>query len=185
MKLTYKAANNRIVFECEAATEKAAFEQLAYLQELFEETACGCCQSPDIRPDVREVDGNKFYHMKCRACSARLDFGQTKKGEHLFAKRRGDDKKILPNQGWYHYQPTATEQPEETRIPTTLAPANVIGTTQAAIAAANDAKTLQQIGQQIARDIAEGRIPKTEKPALARVWGKRWKEVTGKAPPCR
>jgi hypothetical protein len=120
MKLTYTAANDRIVFESEVTTEKAAFEQLAYLQELFEETTCGCSQSQDIRPDVREVDGNKFYHLKCRACCARLDFGQTKKGEHLFAKRRGEDKKLLPQNGWYLYQPTVTGQPEDSRTPSPL-----------------------------------------------------------------
>jgi hypothetical protein len=181
MKLTYTAANDRIVFECEVATEKGAFEQLAYLEELFEETACGCCQSPDIRPDVREVDGNKFYNLKCRACSARLDFGQTKKGEHLFAKRRGDDKKLLPHNGWYQYQPTVTEQPKGSRSQSPPPPANAIETTLAAITAANDAKTLQKVGEQIARDIAEGKIPRTEKPALTRVWAKRLKEITGKA----
>jgi hypothetical protein len=181
MKLMYTAANSRIVFECEVATEKAAFEQLAYLQELFEETVCGCCQSLDIRPDVREADGNKFYNLKCRACSARLDFGQTKKGEHLFAKRRGDDKKLLPRNGWYHYQPTTTEQPEGSRSHSSPQPPNAIETTLAAITAAKDTQTLQQVGQQIARDITEGRIPKTEKPALARDWAKRLKEITGKA----
>jgi len=180
VKLTYTAANDRIVFECELATEKGAFEQLAYLEELFEETVCGCCQSPDIGPDVREVDRNKFYNLKCRACCARLDFGQTKKGEHLFAKRRGDDKKLLPHNGWYRYQPTVTEQPKGSRSQSPP-PASAIDTTLAAIAEAKDARALQKVGEQIARDIAESRIPKTEKPALARVWAMRLKEITGKA----
>jgi hypothetical protein len=176
VKIAYISANSRIVFECEVATEKAAFEQLAYLQELFEETACGCCQSPDIRPDVREADGNKFYNLKCRVCSARLDFGQTKKGEHLFAKRRGEDKKHLPHNGWYHYQPEGSRTLDPPQLPT-----NALESTMAAIAAANDAGTLQMIGEQIAREIAEGRIPKTEKPVLARVWCTSSKEIIGKA----
>jgi hypothetical protein len=61
-------------------------------------------------------------------------------------------------------------------------PANAIDTTLAAITSAKDAKALQKVGEQIGRDIADGKIPRTEKPALARAWGKRLKEITGKAP---
>lgn len=185
MKLTYSNPTSRIRIEDDIPDAKTAFETVAEVQELFDENACGACGSTDIRCDVRTAQGFRFYNLKCRACPARLDFGQHQEGGTLFAKRRNDDGSAKPHNGWYHYQPTATGQPEDTRTPTPSAPANPIDTTLAAIVAANDAKTLQQIGEQIARDITDGRIPKTEKPALAQAWGKRWKEVTGKAPPCR
>jgi hypothetical protein len=49
------------------------------------------------------------------------------------------------------------------------------------IAAAKDAGTLHQVGEQIGRDIAAGRISKTEKPVLARAWANRLKEITGQS----
>jgi len=104
MKVTYTTANGRISFEVDATTGKQAFEVVAAIQEIFEESACGACKSPSIRFDVREWDGNKYFKMACNACGAQIDFGQHKDGKGLFVKRMDKDKRPLPDNGWYHWQ---------------------------------------------------------------------------------
>jgi hypothetical protein len=177
MKLTYSNPTSRIQIEAEVPDAKTAFETVAEVQELFDEKACGACQSNDIRCDVRTAQGFRFYQLKCRGCSARLDFGQHQEGGTLFAKRRNDDGSMKPDNGWYVYQPEGSRSTSPTPPPV-----NPFDTALAAIAAAKDAGALHQIGEQIGQDIAAGRIPKTDKPALAKAWGQRLKEITGKAP---
>lgn len=101
MRLHYTSANGRMQFEFDGSTHKEVIQRLAAIQELFEEPACGCCNSKDIRFDVREFDGNSYYKLVCPACSAQLDFGQHKTGGSLFVKRTDKDKRPMPNRGWY------------------------------------------------------------------------------------
>ncbi len=103
MKVTYTTPNGRLVFELEVASGKQAFEVVGAIQELFEEPNCGCCSSEHIRCEVRHVDDNAYYKLLCLDCGATLDFGQKKDGKHLFVKRRGEDRQVLPNRGWYIY----------------------------------------------------------------------------------
>jgi hypothetical protein len=170
MKLTYRAANNRIVFEVEVPNEKAAFETVANLQEIFEEPGCGACNSTRIRQDVREVDGNKFFHLKCLDCAARLDFGQTKKGEHLFAKRRDESKQKLPVSGWYKYQP---ETGNGSQADTTLPDPDLL-----AIAAAKTLPALELIVKRLNQEIKAGTIPQERKDALLEAVRTRKGELT-------
>jgi hypothetical protein len=104
VKVTYTTPDGRISFEVEVASGKMAFEVIAAIQELFEESACGCCKSGAIQRQVREFDGNKYFKLVCTACGAQLDFGQHKDGKGLFIKRRDENKRELPNRGWYIYQ---------------------------------------------------------------------------------
>lgn len=104
MKGKYTTANGRLSFEFEGATDRAIFAQLAEIQEVFEEAACGCCRSTSLRYEVREFDAYKYYKLLCTACGATLDFGQHKVGESLFPKRRDKDGNDLPNDGWYVYR---------------------------------------------------------------------------------
>src|ERR1700722_4249588 len=159
------------MIEAEVSDAKTPFETVAEGQELFDEKTCGACESTDIRCDVRTAQGFRFYNLKCRVCSARLDFGQHQDSKTLFAKRRNDDGSMKPHNGWYVYQPEGSRSANPS--PPSV---NALDTALAAIAAANDAGTLHEIGEQIGRDIAAGQIPKTEKPTLAKVWGKRSKE---------
>lgn len=105
MKMTYRTANGRLTFELETSGGKQAFEIVAAMQELFEEPCCGKCQNKDIRFDVREYGGNKYYKMCCMACGAQMDFGQNKDGKGLFAKKWDKEQnKPSDNGGWYIYQ---------------------------------------------------------------------------------
>lgn len=109
MKVSYTTPNGRVTFEMELANSKMAFEAIAAIQELFEEEACGCCKAKNIRCDVREISGNKYFKLLCNACGATLDFGQHKDGKGLFVKRTDRDTHAqLPNAGWYHYQRKST-----------------------------------------------------------------------------
>lgn len=103
MKMIYTTPNGRLAFEIEVATGKVAFEVAAAIQELFEEECCGACKSKEIKFDVRTVNENKYYKLRCSACNATLDFGQKKDGKTLFAKRQDKDRNRIPNNGWYHY----------------------------------------------------------------------------------
>jgi hypothetical protein len=96
--------SGRVVFECDVANPKEAFEWLSALQELFEESACGLCEQNHLAYDVREHDGNNYYKLVCRDCHAQLDFGQRRDGNKLFAKRKDAEGNVLPNNGWYRWQ---------------------------------------------------------------------------------
>lgn len=101
MKVTYTTENERIKFEIEVQTGKAAFECVASIQELFEEPDCGCCKGKNIYLSARGND-KKFYAVRCRDCGAQLDISQTKEGGKLFAKRIDQNSnQAMPNCGWY------------------------------------------------------------------------------------
>lgn len=108
MKITYTTPNGRLTSEVEVATGKSAFEIVAAIQELFEVDACGCCQSKNIRHEVREIKNNKYYKMLCKDCGATLDFGQHRDNKGLFIKWRDKDShEPLPDGGWYIYEGVA------------------------------------------------------------------------------
>jgi hypothetical protein len=110
VKCHYKTANNRITFEIEGGNQKAVFQGIADVQDVFEtEDKCGLCNSTALRFRVRSVtkDGKqyKYFELVCSNCWARFDFGQNQVGETLFPKRQDKDGNYLPNRGWYKYQP--------------------------------------------------------------------------------
>lgn len=111
MKITY-TPNSKIKIEFEAAGQKEMFEQMAQLQEILANEKCGKCGSGNIVFQVREVDDNKFYELRCVECGAVLAFGSHKVGGTIFPKRfeeegKGKDKvkKWLPHNGWTKYNP--------------------------------------------------------------------------------
>jgi hypothetical protein len=112
VKAHYRSKSGRLTFEVEGGNQKALFEGIADLQEVFEaEETCGYCDSNAIHFRVREVqskkDGKKYkyYEMLCLDCSARFAFGQNQVGETLFPSRRDKEGNWLPNRGWYKWQP--------------------------------------------------------------------------------
>ncbi len=112
MKAHYKTANGRITFEVQGEAVKDVFRQIALIQEVFDvESACGLCQSKDIRCQARQVDDYDFYELVCNACHARFSFGQAKKGGGLFPKRKDEAGKWLPNHGWSKYEPKTASAP--------------------------------------------------------------------------
>ena len=112
MKVRYQTANARLTFEFESENDKTLVTNLAHIQEIFEECACGCCESKRIRFDVREFDGNHYYKLLCDDCGATLDFGQHKTGNTLFVKRfEKDTRDPLPHRGWYQYGKSPEKTP--------------------------------------------------------------------------
>lgn len=111
MKLTYTTKNGRIKVEVDAESQKDVFLELSKFQEVFEETVCGKCGSENIRFVVRNVEDNLYYELRCMDCGARLSFGVHKKGGGLFPKRKDNDGKWLPDNGWVKWNPK-TEKPE-------------------------------------------------------------------------
>ena len=113
-------------FEVEASEIKEMFRQLAVVQEVFgSETRCGVCNSEAIRCQHRKVDYFDFYELVClrSGCRARFAFGQAKKGNGLFPKRKDDDGNWLKNGGWEKYEPqgqrgeSAVEPPPQRAAP--------------------------------------------------------------------
>ena len=116
-----KKVNSSFIVEAEGDNIVELWEELAKLQEVFEEASCGCCSKTNLRFVVRQnADEDKFYELHCKDCYARLVFGATKKGKGLYPKRRWDalsdsEKKnradqeddckngYLPNRGWYKW----------------------------------------------------------------------------------
>jgi hypothetical protein len=109
VKVTYTTSNGRIKFEAELEKVKTAFEFIAHVGELFEEKACGCCKSENIRPQVRHHESFVFYELRCQDCDAQLSFGQKKEGGNLFPKRYDTEaRQAMPDRGWHHYEPVTT-----------------------------------------------------------------------------
>ena len=101
MKLQVKVSPTVIV-EAEGKVQTELFEQIAALQEVFGNGKCGKCGGSDLQYVVREdKDQNKYYELRCQnlQCRAVLAFGQHKKGDSLFPKRK-DGETYLPNGGW-------------------------------------------------------------------------------------
>lgn len=106
MKLNYNTEDGRMHIELAGENVKDLFERLSEFQEVFEaDTECGCCHVKSVRFLARKVDDYKFYELSCRACGARMGFGQAKQGGGLFPKRKDEDGEWLPNRGWAKFQP--------------------------------------------------------------------------------
>lgn len=106
MKAHYRTQSGRLSVEIEGDIPEI-FAGIAQFQEVFEaDTTCGCCGQPNIRFRVRTIDDNRFHELVCLDCRAILNFGQTKRGNQLFAKRKEGDR-YLPDRGWKVWQPDA------------------------------------------------------------------------------
>lgn len=111
MEARFKA-NTKLEICVNADTQKELFEELASNQEIFSKvnTTCGVCQSEETRFVVRHVEKDKdefdYYEVHCQnpSCRAKLAFGvhQGKAGT-VFPKRKDEDGKFLPNNGWTRY----------------------------------------------------------------------------------
>lgn len=107
MKAHFRVLGGRITLELEGGTQKELFAAIADAQDVFDaDTVCGLCNGQDLRFQVRHIEGNAFYELACRGCTARLTFGQHKEGGTLYPKR-GEG-----NRGWAKFQrPTETPSP--------------------------------------------------------------------------
>jgi hypothetical protein len=109
VKAKYKTFGGSIEFEVEGSTEKEIFKHIAKLQEVFKGEACGLCKKNNIRLQVRTVEDNDFFELKCDDCSATLAYGQHKKGGSLFPKRKDESGNWLDARGWHKW----TGQPKK------------------------------------------------------------------------
>lgn len=108
MELQYTTNNGQFVVKFEAKTQKELWKDLASFQEVFEaDHKCGICGCSNLKFVAREADGNDFFEIKCTdpSCSASLSMGQRKAGGSLFARRKDNDNKWLPHNGWHKYKP--------------------------------------------------------------------------------
>lgn len=109
MKATLSLLNRRLVVTAEGADVKQMFRELGQMAEVFEcDSQCGACGSLDIRPGFRSVDGFDYYSLCCSACGAQLSLGQRKDGG-LFVKRKDEQGRPLPDNGWRKWQQRAIE----------------------------------------------------------------------------
>lgn len=97
--MSYKAqvkVSPTTVVEVSGADIKEVFRRRAEAEEVLAEEKCGVCESPRIRYVVRKVSKGKnnyeYFEVHCRACGARLAFGQSQDTTSLFPKRRLNDR---------------------------------------------------------------------------------------------
>lgn len=109
MKISYTTSNGRITAEFDADSHRDLFNEINKFQEVFEEDICGKCKGEDIKYIVRTVDDNQYYELRCNGCGSKLAFGVNKKGGGLFPKRKDNEGKWLPDNGWTKWNPK-TEQ---------------------------------------------------------------------------
>lgn len=89
-----------LVFELDVTDDRALFEKIAHLQEVFNNQTCGKCSSEKVVFRVREVEDDKYYEMHCNECRARFSMGCKKKDNELFPKRKDAEGNYLPDNGW-------------------------------------------------------------------------------------
>ena len=105
MKVSYTTRNKRLTAEFEADTQRDIVTDIAKFQEIFEESVCGKCGSENVRWQVRNVDDNLYFELRCMDCGARLSFGSHKKGGGLFPRRKDAEGNWLPDNGWVKWNP--------------------------------------------------------------------------------
>lgn len=78
------------VFLVEGAAQFDVFKQIAVIQEVFSDSECGLCASPNIRYVARECKKKVYPELHCVDCQARLAFGlnQEPKLGSMYPKRR-------------------------------------------------------------------------------------------------
>lgn len=110
MKVIYKPTDD-ISVEFEGADQKAIFENLARLQEIFGENTCGKCKGHRVVFQVRTVDKFTYYELRCKDCGAVLQFGQSDDGIYPRRYKMNGTKPLLVNgkkvyladNGWLKY----------------------------------------------------------------------------------
>ena len=85
MNVTYNTPNGRMSVEFQVDTQVDLFQQLAFFQEVFGEAGCGKCGSENLRFQVRNIEDNHYYELRCLDCGAKLAFGQ---GRQLASRQR-------------------------------------------------------------------------------------------------
>lgn len=101
MQVKYTANTLFGKFEVDCSGDiKEVMSEVSKILEVFGVQKCGNCGKDNLFPNVREVDGNKYYSIDCRDCYHSLNFGQHKKGGTLFQKRKD---------GWVKYVPPAED----------------------------------------------------------------------------
>ena len=104
MKIKYTTRNNRLTAEITSDSVKETFKKLSEFQEIFDEPCCGLCQNENLKFNVRTVEANDYYELKCSKCFAKLAFGQHKSGGSLFPKRKlADGSYDTQHQGWHKW----------------------------------------------------------------------------------
>ena len=106
MKAVY-TVNEKLVFELEGSNQREVFEELSTIDEIFSARECGKCHSKNIKYQVRENGGNKFYELKCKDCGATFAFGCHKQTKTLYPKLKSEDGTWLPDSGWSKWIPPA------------------------------------------------------------------------------
>ena len=110
MKVNYTNLSGRINDDIEADTQTEVFEQLAHFQEIFDESVCGKCGSENVRFQVRTVEDNLYYELRCMDCGAKLSFGVMKKGGRLFPRRKDKEGNWLNDRGWVKWNPDTQQE---------------------------------------------------------------------------
>jgi len=111
MKVQYTNRSGRLTVEIDSETQTDLFMQLASFQEIFDESECAKCNSENVRFQVRNIDDNLYYELRCLDCGAKLAFGTMKKGGKLFPRRKDKEGNWLPDRGWVKWN-KETQQEE-------------------------------------------------------------------------
>src|SRR5688500_3373859 len=104
-------------FEVEGDKLPSVMKEVGAIVDAIGHEACGKCDSEFTFPNVREVQGDTFWEIKCQKCGAVLQLGLHKEDQVLYKKRmkvdgkgkalKGEDGKALylPNKGWLKWNP--------------------------------------------------------------------------------
>ena len=110
MKVRYTTKDSSLTFEFEGPDNKAVFDELAGIQEIFEQEKCGACGESSFRFSKRNVDKYVYRELVCTNCWHRLSFGQQQKDGSLFPQRKDKDGNVKGKNGWYKWQDDEEEE---------------------------------------------------------------------------
>lgn len=85
MKVNFQI-NPSCALDVEVKDVKQAFSFVAYAQEVFGQTKCGNCGSPNLKLRHRTPSGYEYFSVQCQDCHHELKFGQQKDSGRLFPK---------------------------------------------------------------------------------------------------
>lgn len=121
MNVKYTTANGRLEFQFTSTSDKDVWESLSNIQSLYEIPGCGICDCKILkyivkRPQAKDGTRYTFFELWCTnpTCRARLEFGQTKDGGRLFAKRKDKNGNYLDHGGWGKWQGTQQQSGSST-----------------------------------------------------------------------
>jgi len=126
MEVHFKVSDS-VTLVGKGSTHREVMKELSDEYEPFSIDKCGKCSKSFLVPVVRTQGKFTYYELKCRACNAKLSYGQSTENGALYPRRKYHEKHPLvksgeakegdyiPNGGWEEW--VRDPEAEEGQVP--------------------------------------------------------------------